>query len=113
MNMAAAMLCVAAAALIVLNVRCMHGVQYCLPQPRSAQAGAQALHALPRAGLVPINTADEHTLGSLPGVGQAIAARIVQEREQNGPYLYPEDLLNVSGIGPGKLQKLLDCVLAD
>ena len=42
----------------------------------------------------------------LPGVGPAIAQRILQERDQNGPFHYPEDLLTVYGIGTKTLEKI-------
>ena len=50
-------------------------------------------------------TADE--LDTLPGVGEVIAQRIIEEREENGPFYYPEDLMNVKGIGEKTLEKLL------
>lgn len=41
------------------------------------------------------------------GVGEVIAQRIIEEREENGPFYYPEDLMNVKGIGEKTLEKLL------
>ena len=52
------------------------------------------------------NHADEEELDAFVGVGPAIARRIVEEREANGPFIYPEDLINVNGIGPKTLEKL-------
>ena len=46
-------------------------------------------------------------LDTLPGVGEVIARRIMEEREKNGPFYYPEDLMNVKGIGEKTLEKLL------
>ena len=54
-----------------------------------------------------INTADAETLTYLPGIGPELAARIVDYREANGVYLELTELLNVSGIGPGRLEKIL------
>ena len=54
-----------------------------------------------------VNTADADELDTLPGVGEVIAQRIIEEREQNGPFYYPEDLMNVKGIGEKTLEKLL------
>ncbi len=63
-------------------------------------------------GLVNINTATTADLQTLPGVGEATAAAIVQEREKNGPFASKEDLMRVSGIGEKKYAKLeaLICV---
>ncbi|MFG1496719.1 helix-hairpin-helix domain-containing protein [Saccharospirillum sp. HFRX-1] len=41
----------------------------------------------------------------LEGVGQSKAQAIVDYREENGPFIAAEDLLNVKGIGPATLEK--------
>lgn len=51
---------------------------------------------------VSINNADSWTLQRLPGVGPALAGRIIQGR----PYHTVEQLLNVSGIGPATFARL-------
>ena len=48
---------------------------------------------------VNVNTADEATLQLLPGVGPALAQRIVEERKDR-PFTSAADLERVSGIGP-------------
>jgi competence protein ComEA len=55
---------------------------------------------------VDINTASASELEELPGVGPAIAGRIVQHREINGPFSSVDDLLEVSGIGPATLERI-------
>lgn len=55
---------------------------------------------------VNINSATAAELDSLPGVGPSTAAAIVEERERNGPFSSPEDLMRVSGIGEKKFAKL-------
>jgi competence protein ComEA len=53
------------------------------------------------AGPVNINTADAVTLAAeLNGVGPALAAEIVRDREQNGNYDSPDALIRVKGVGP-------------
>ena len=47
---------------------------------------------------VSVNSADESTLQALPGVGGTYARRIVAEREANGAFRRPEDLLRVRGV---------------
>lgn len=63
-------------------------------------------------GPVNINTADVEELDTLPGVGEATAQAIVEDRERNGPFASPEDLMRVSGIGERKFERLegLVCV---
>jgi len=76
-----------------------------------AAAGAGATGGASGAGssagaLVNINTADATALDTLPGVGPSTAAKIVAEREANGPFKSPDDLGRVAGIGPKKLEEL-------
>ena len=53
-----------------------------------------------------INTAPAAKLETLPGIGPSLAKKIVEFREAHGPFLKIEDLLNVSGIGPAKLEEI-------
>ncbi len=55
-------------------------------------------------GLIDINTADQRTLESLPGVGPALAQEIIKSR----PYKSVNDLSNVKGIGKAKMEALRD-----
>ena len=59
---------------------------------------------------VSINEADVEKLDSLPGVGPSIASRIIEHREQNGPFRSVEQLTEVSGIGPKMLSNIKDLV---
>ena len=52
------------------------------------------------------NVAVAEEMDRLPGVGPSRALRIVQEREENGPFSSVEDLARVSGIGPGSVERL-------
>lgn len=60
--------------------------------------------------LVNLNTATADQLATLPGIGPALAARIVQWRDQNGRFTAVEELLEVSGIGPAKFDGLVGLV---
>ena len=59
-------------------------------------------------GALAVNTADAATLDELPGIGPATAEAILAERELNGPFFYPEDLMQVYGIGEKKLEAFRD-----
>ena len=59
-------------------------------------------------GLVHINTADEKALEALPGIGPVMAKRIVEYRQQNGPFSSVEELKKVRGIGEVKFSRLKD-----
>ena len=64
----------------------------------------------PAEGLIPINTAGADQLVLLPGVGPVLAGRIIEEREKNGAFRLPEDLLSVRGIGASTLEKILPLI---
>ena len=57
-------------------------------------------------GKININTAGATELDKLSGVGPALAERIIQYRTEHGPFTIPEDLQNVSGIGPKTYDKM-------
>lgn len=57
-------------------------------------------------GLVNLNSATVEELDELPGVGEKTAQAIVDDREENGPFASPEDLMRVSGIGEKKFERL-------
>lgn len=60
--------------------------------------------------LVDVNTAGAEQLEALPGVGPATAQAILDERERRGRFATVDDLLDVRGIGPAKLEALRDQV---
>ncbi len=57
---------------------------------------------------VNINLASPAELEVLVGVGPALATAIVAHREKNGPFASAEGLLDVRGIGPAKLEAMVD-----
>jgi competence protein ComEA len=57
-------------------------------------------------GPVNLNTATADDLDTLPGVGPSTASAILAYREQHGPFASVDDLADVRGIGPTKLDAL-------
>lgn len=57
-------------------------------------------------GLLNINTADAETLAVLPDIGADLAERIIEYREEHGPFHWKEELLKVDGIGEKLFGKL-------
>lgn len=73
-----------------------------------AQAVSQSPEQSATSGvLVDINTAGVQELTALPGIGNALAMRIIEYRQSNGNFQTVEDLINISGIGEKKLEQLL------
>ena len=61
-------------------------------------------------GKININTANASELDKLPGVGEAIAKKIIEYREYNGNFSSIEEIKNVSGIGETKFEKMKDYI---
>jgi competence protein ComEA len=57
-----------------------------------------------------INTASVDALVALPGIGPALAQRIVEYRQANGPFNRPEDITKVKGIGDGIFAEIKDLI---
>ncbi len=64
-------------------------------------------------GKININTATAEELDLLPGIGPAIAERIIQYRTENGPFKAPEDLKKVRGIGDALYNQMKDKITVE
>jgi competence protein ComEA len=77
-----------------------------LPPP-----GASATSSTAR-GPVDLNRASAADLEGLPGIGPALAQAIIDYRQQHGPFQSVDDLADVRGIGPAKMEQLRPLVKA-
>lgn len=59
---------------------------------------------------ISINQAGIEEFMALPGIGEVLAERIVDFRDENGSFSSPEELLNVEGIGKKRLEEILDLI---
>ena len=55
---------------------------------------------------VDLNTAEWPELTEVPGIGETLAKRIVASRTTDGPFVRPDDLLRIRGIGPKTLDRV-------
>lgn len=76
--------------------------------PQQGVGGGRVAASSP--GRININTASAAELEQLPGIGEATAAKIVADRNANGPFKTVEDLKRVSGIGDKKYEALADLI---
>lgn len=74
--------------------------------PAEGEEATTSSEGVSSGGLVNLNNASVEQLDELLGVGEATARAIIEDREANGPFTTPEDLMRVSGIGEKKFAKL-------
>ena len=71
--------------------------------PRSApQAAATATTQFP----INLNTATADQLEAIPGIGPVLAQRIIEYRQTHGRFQSVDELLEVRGIGPKRLENM-------
>jgi competence protein ComEA len=72
---------------------------------RPAESAATAVVGSGR-GCVNVNRADSRDLARLPGIGPALAQRIIAYRAGHGPFSSSRGLMEVKGIGQGRISKI-------
>lgn len=100
------MLLVLAAIALLANIRLP-----AKPASVTITATGPAAKAAPvpvKQGTIPVNSADAALLDTLPGIGKVYAQAIIDERKAHGPYFYPEDVMDVKGIGVKRLKAIYD-----
>jgi competence protein ComEA len=97
--------------LSLLNLAAMltDGTQILVPKTGPVVSGT-APGSVPGSagGLINVNTATAAELEALSGIGEVLAATIIEYRTENGPFVSVEDLMDVSGIGPATLEEIRD-----
>jgi competence protein ComEA len=88
------------------------GQQVLVPRSAPASSGGTVATETGAAAttLVNVNTATAEELETLPGIGEVLAATIVQYREEHGPFTSVDQLVDVSGIGEVTLEEIRDLV---
>ena len=89
---------------ILVGVRPAPGVSAGAAGATSSSTG------VPAGGLVPLNTADQVLLESLPDVGPVTAEAILSWRDEHGAFTSVDELLEVDGIGEATLARLAPLV---
>ena len=80
-------------------------------KPARATSPPHAPVAAVPAGPLDLNHASAEELDRLPGIGPAVAARIVEYRAAHGRFDTVEELDSVKGIGPALMAKLAPLVM--
>lgn len=76
-------------------------------------AGAPAANPIETlSGMDLLNQGDPEALADLPGIGPYLAGEILKERTEHGPFWFPEDLMDVKGIGDKKMAQIRQILLA-
>lgn len=60
-----------------------------------------------------INEAGQEELMMLEGIGEKISQRIIDYRQQNGPFLQIEDIMKVSGIGEKTFENIKNAITVE
>ena len=93
-----------------LEIPYMEGASPVIPTPLIP---GEEIPTGPDTDLINLNTAAQFELETLPGIGPTTAQKIIEYRDENGPFLAIEDIINVSGIGPGTYERIKDLITVD
>ncbi len=95
-------------ALAALVGVCLAQNAWRLPRPVRARFDAQQSHYISGEARLDVNRATAAELAELSGIGDALAQRIVDDREQNGPFACVDALTRVPGVGARTLEAIRD-----
>lgn len=101
---------VAALTLLVLfSAGCIRRAQNQSPPRPTTSSGMQQMSS----ARININTASAGELESLPGIGKAFAARIIEHRDKYGPFRKPEHLIIVRGLSARRFSQFRDMITVE
>ena len=83
------------------------------PSETAALAAETMATASQQKLLINLNTASTRELMQLPGIGEALAARIILYREETGGFLSIEEIKEVSGIGDARFEDIRDYITVE
>jgi len=90
------------------------GQKIVVPSKREDQSGeAKNPEREAAAAKIDINRAGAKQLESLPGVGPALAGRVVTYRQSKGYFMSEEDIKNVQGIGDKLFEQIKDYIVVN
>ncbi len=82
-------------------------------RPTAAPVPSGGAAPPPESGLINLNWATQVELESLPGIGPEMAKRILDYRDQNGPFESIEAIQEISGIGPATYARIQNLITVD
>ena len=106
----------AGAVWLLLGPSAPSGVEITLPDPviaNSTPSGVDDANQLSAGGLVSLRSATALELQTLPGIGPVLAQRLIDYRDEHGPFERIDQVMAVEGIGSGTYEAIRKLVTVE